>query len=101
MTTTIKKKKKEKRAHIRFPADKLATAQVDPSDKTTAFHPQHAALILNESYKGCALVGLNFDVSEGDVCKIKLHKLEAMRAVARWRTDLDGSVAVLGFMFLE
>lgn len=93
--------KLSKRKSIRFKPDPLDHALID-LNLTGRFAPEYIALIAEEAPKGCGLVLLGETKLEvGDVCRVKVGRLAAMKAEVRWRTDLDPTVYKVGLMYLE
>lgn len=90
----------KQRKNIRFNPDQGAVAQVCFGTKT--FKPDHHALILSESYRGCSIVlTLAPDVAVGDRLRIKVGNLAPMLAEVRWVIPLDDEIQKIGFMYLQ
>ena len=95
-------KKAHSRKSVRFSPDPGAVAHVCFGPISKTFNPEHNALILSESYKGCSvLLALAPDIAVGDRLRIKVGNLAPMLAEARWVVPLDDQIQKIGFMYLQ
>jgi len=70
------------------------------------FHPKVVGFLIQKSHAGCCLVisreNEHTEHLERDFeCRIKAGPLHPLRAVVRWRRDLDDDLLKAGFQFLE
>lgn len=92
-----------RRRHVRFKPDPGTVANIDFKDGAE-FTPQLTALVVNQSYKGVALVTLADDalkVKVGDIVLIQVGDLAPLKAKVVWKAELDPEVVKLGISFLE
>lgn len=88
--------------HMRFKPDPMDAAMVDLKASTPAFEPTMSCLILNESFSGCALViPTAFPISEGTFMRVKVGRMEPLRAEVVWTQRLDDELLKVGIRFLE
>lgn len=88
--------------HMRFKPDPLDVAMVDLKASTPAFSPTNSAMIINESFSGSALVmNLTHDVDVGSFIRVKVGRMDALRAEVVWFKRLDTDVVKIGITFLE
>lgn len=94
-------KKSPIRRPIRFVPDALTIATLSTHSQKD-FKPNMVALVLNESFSGCALLvnGDNVLKKEQKVM-IKLGQLDAMPAKIAWVKNLEESIYKIGVQFLE
>jgi hypothetical protein len=93
-----------KRRLIRFPGDPLDFALIDFGPDDRPFSPQLVALIVEEApMGGCSLaVSAGGDnLVEGRGCRVKVGRMEPVRAEIRWVRTLDDRVTRVGLQFLE
>lgn len=107
-TSIIKEAKalssKDKRDHIRFEPDPGTLALIDTIDegKKRAFQPQHAALVTEESHRGCGLVlKMCKELQVGSLCRVKVGHAAPAIGQIRWRVELDAQVIRIGVMYLD
>ena len=89
--------------HLRFKPDPMDQAFVEFRVADTAqFQPQCCALIINESFSGSALVLQSQDtiLPEKEI-RVKIGKLEPMRAQIVWVKILEKDLYKIGVQFLE
>lgn len=101
----MQSKKNENRKKTRFLPEPGTYALLDArvSDKEESFKPEITALLINESFTGCALVIMgNRRLKEGQLCRIKLgYLLKPMWAEVRWRKELYNGIARVGLKYIE
>lgn len=86
---------------IRFQPDPLDHALIDFHDET-GFAATAVALILNESYTGCALLIKTLEpLNKDQIIKVKVGRLAPMRAKVIWLKGVDDNVIKAGVQFLE
>jgi hypothetical protein len=93
-----------KRRLIRFPGDPLDFALLDFGPGDRPFTPQQVALIVEEApMGGCSLAvsAGEANLAEGRGCRVKVGRMEPVRAEIRWVRTLDERVTRLGLQFLE
>jgi hypothetical protein len=103
-TSSSKNGRPAKRAGIRFQPDPNTTAAIDfgSVNKGASFQPTMAALVTEESYRGCGIVVPTTKALQvGDHLRIKVGDGPVLAAEVRWRTELDAQVMRLGVMFLD
>jgi hypothetical protein len=88
--------------HLRFKPDPMDQAFVEFRSETADFKPQCCALIINESFSGSALVLQSPDtiLPEKEI-RVKIGRLEPMRAEIIWVKILDKDIYKIGIQFLE
>jgi len=93
-----------KRKHIRFKPDPLdyALVQFEVGGEQN-FTPDVVGLIIDEApMGGCGLILNATDLLQIEQqCVVKLGRLSPLRAVVRWRYEIDGKLIRVGFEFLE
>ena len=66
------------------------------------FRPELHALLQEEAAKGCCLVTRDEGALKvGDVCLVKVGRLDAIKAQVRWRKEIDAGTFKIGLMYLE
>ena len=94
----------EARTSRRFPPDEGTIAWIDPNmqgDKRD-FKPTIAALVTDESLRGCGIVVLSRDdMCQGAECMIRVGRLAPLLSQVRWVKDLSANARKVGVMFLE
>jgi hypothetical protein len=66
------------------------------------FKPSITAIILNESYSGCAIVFADNEIlKKGTKVKIKIGPLEIMKAEVAWAKVLEENIQKVGIRLLE
>ncbi len=83
-----------------------ALAHIDPDASNDEFKPVMLGLLGDQSHTGCSVAFLqkqaNGDLLQKDrECLVKAGALHPMRAVVRWRTDMDEHFFKVGFEFLD
>lgn len=94
----------DKRQNIRFEPDPGTIAWIDVSGggKRRAFQPCHAAIVTEESHRGCGLVlKMTKDLPVGSLCRVKVGHAEPLVGEVRWRVELDAQTIRIGVMYLE
>ncbi|MDJ0838569.1 MAG: hypothetical protein QNK37_18775 [Acidobacteriota bacterium] len=108
-------KQGERRRYIRFSPDADSNDLQEKSDEFIAhvdldtegdFHPTLVGYLIQKSHAGCCLVMARNDESTAKLerdfeCLIKAGPLHPLRAVVRWRRDLDEEILKAGFQFIE
>jgi hypothetical protein len=90
------------RKFIRFKPDDNALALIDLKTTGKDFTPSISALILNESFSGCALVLASNDIIKtGTKIKIKIGNLSVMKAEIVWSKVLEENIQKVGVKILE
>ena len=94
------------RRSIRFPAEPkdIAWVEVQPAEGHSEFQAQVAALIINESFTGCALilstVSLNgHTLEENTFIKVKVGPLDPMLSEIIWIKPIDTEVIKVGLKY--
>ncbi len=88
--------------HLRFKANPLDIAQVDLTANTPQFMPEMAAMIVDESFSGAALImKATDDLVVGSYLRVKVGRMDALRAEVVWMKRLDRDVIKVGVNFLE
>ncbi len=93
-----------KRRLIRFRGDPLDFALLDFGADDRPFSPQLVALIVEEApMGGCSLAASTLEehLVEGRRCRVKVGRMEPLRAEIRWTRPLDDRVTRVGLQFLE
>jgi len=87
------------RHSIRFTPDPLTTALIELKNNST-FKPSLVALVLNESFTGCALV-LSCDqlLKKDQILKVKVGNLNPMMAKIIWVKHLEENIFKIGLKF--
>ncbi len=83
-----------------------ATAHVDLGEEAEEFQPELLGFMVDQSHSGCSVVfqetlEICNTLKQGKECVVKAGVLHPMRAVVRWRNDMDGDLFKVGFQFLE
>lgn len=83
-----------------------AMAHIDLDTDGDSFQPTLMGLLGDQSHLGCSAVfaaggGRGEELVKGRICILKAGVLHPMRAVARWRSEIDESFFKVGFEFLE
>ena len=88
--------------HVRFKPDPMEHALLDLRAQPGVFAPSCSALILNESFSGCALILQSLDtiLPEKEI-RVKVGKLDPLRAQIVWAQPLDKDIYKIGIQFLE
>jgi hypothetical protein len=91
-----------KRRYIRARPDPLDDAHIQ-FGVTAEFAPDAVGLIVDEApMGGASIVILNTNkIHEGLECRVKIGRLQALRAQVRWIRELDKDVIRVGLRFLE
>ena len=93
-----------KRRRIRFRPDPLDYCQIDSrSESSEPFVPDSVAIVVDEEpMGGCGVVMLDTHrLVVGSLCRIKVGRLDPLRAKIVWRRDLEAGIVRVGFEFLE
>jgi hypothetical protein len=91
----------EKRAHLRFKPDLGDYGLID-LEPNKNFAPSIMALLLNESYSGCAMLTvLEKPIDKGMKVKVKAGRLAEMMAEVMWIHPIDENIFKIGFRYLE
>lgn len=92
-----------KRRHLRFRPDPMEYAQVAIQDSGGPFAPDLVALVSEEApMGGCGLVLLETPTLKvGDVCRVKVGRIDPLRAQVMWRRAVEPGLIRLGLKFLE
>jgi hypothetical protein len=93
-----------KRRLIRFPGDPLDFALLDFGPDDRPFSPQQVALLVEEApMGGCSLAvsAGGEQLVEGRGCRVKVGRMEPVRAEVRWARALDDRITRVGLQFLE
>jgi len=85
-----------KKRPLRYKPTPGVYAFLDPRPNARRFAAKHAGLVLNQSFKGCALIFTPNEPPEvGAIVKLKLGPLDPVLAEIRWADALrDGAYAV-------
>lgn len=90
------------RKFIRFKPDDNALALIDLKTTGKDFTPSISALILNESFSGCALVLASNDIIKvGTKIKIKIGNLHVMKAEIVWSKVLEENIQKVGVKIMD
>lgn len=90
------------RKFIRFKPDDNALALIDLKTTGKDFTPSMSALILNESFSGCALVLTSNDIIKaGTKIKIKIGNLHVMKGEIVWSKVLEENIQKVGVKIIE
>jgi hypothetical protein len=92
-----------KRRHLRFRPDPMEYAQIAIQNLGTPFTPEMLALISEEApMGGCGLVLLETPLLKvGDICRVKVGRIDPLRAEVVWRKAVEPGIIRLGMKFLE
>ncbi len=88
--------KSQKKRPLRYKPSAGVYAFLDPRPNARRFSAKFAGLVLNQSFKGCALIFTPTEAPEiGAIVKLKLGPLDPVLAEIRWVDELrDGAYAV-------
>lgn len=80
-------------------------AHVDLGDGEE-FEPDIVGFIVQQSHAGCCLIlhrkeKITDSIERGSECTIMVGNLPPLRAICRWRRDLDDELLKAGFQFVE
>ena len=91
-----------RRKSTRFSPDPLDIAIVDFREGAKGvFKGTQAALILDESPKGCSIAVANYDaVKAGDTFRVKIGNLDPLLVEVRWVKAYSTNVTALGLKYL-
>jgi hypothetical protein len=92
-----------KRRHLRFQPDPLEYAQIAVRSFSDPFTPELVALVAEEApMGGCGLVLLETPLLKvGDLCRVKVGRIDPLRAQVAWRQVVEPGIIRLGLKFLE
>ena len=86
-----------KRKHIRFKPDERTYILINIVDDEV-----ESGLCVTESQGGCSAVFLNKPCYQaGEMCYLKVGKLDPVAAEIRWVTVLDNDLVKVGFEYLS
>ena len=94
----------ETRTSRRFPPGEGTIAWIDPRvhDDERNFKPTIAALVTDESLRGCGIVVLSRDdMCQGAECMIRVGDLPPLWSQIRWVKNFRATAQMVGMMFLE
>ena len=92
----------KERREIRFHADPQTIARLDLKMTGKEFKPTLTALVLNESFSGCAiLLADDFELKKGFKLRIKIGDLHPMKAEVAWTKVLEENIQKIGIKVLE
>lgn len=90
------------RKFLRYQPDPQAVALIDTRPNSRDFKPSITAIILNESFTGCALVFADNEIMrKGSRVKIKIGPLEIMKGEVAWTKILEENIQKVGIQLLE
>ncbi len=92
------------RGSIRFTPDsgRFALIDLEVASAKNPFKPTVVALIVNESYRGCALVIIGSSrLVEGTRCRVQVGDLAPMMAEVKWRKTVDEDISRIGLNYAE
>ncbi len=90
------------RSFTRFKPDPLDVALIDFKPKAVKFEPQKVALLLNESFSGCALLMNTHDpIEKGKKVRIQVGRLSPMLGEIVWVKHLEEDLFKVGVKLLE
>jgi hypothetical protein len=92
-----------KRRHLRFRPDPMEYAQIAVRDLGAPFTPEMVALVSEEApMGGCGLVLMETPLLKvGDICRVKVGRIDPLRAQVMWRQAVESGIIRLGLKFLE
>jgi hypothetical protein len=91
-----------RRKYIRFSAEAKTLAQIGFQEDSKDFKPEHVGLVVNEGYKGCAVVfRIHADFQPQRTCVIKCGLLDPMKARISRVQALDSDVIRVGIEYLS
>jgi len=97
-----KAKFKNSRRHTRFKPDPDAYALIlFKPRKESKYEADQIALIINESFSGCALVALadpHLEVKK--VITVQVGKLVKTKAEIKWRQEIDSGIVKIGLEYI-
>jgi hypothetical protein len=93
----------EMRRHLRFRPDPMDYAQIATRNLGAPFTPELVALVSEEApMGGCGLVLLETPLLKvGDICRVKVGRIDPLRAQVMWRQAVESGIIRLGLKFLE
>ncbi|MBL7543426.1 MAG: hypothetical protein JNL11_06395 [Bdellovibrionaceae bacterium] len=90
------------RRFLRYQPDAQSVALIDTRASGREFKPTITAIILNESYSGCAIVFADNELmKKGAKVKIKIGPLEIMKAEVAWCKVLEENIQKVGIRLTE
>lgn len=90
------------RKFLRYKPDPQSVALIDLKANGREFKPTITAIIMNESYSGCAVVFANNEIiKKGAKIKIKIGPLDIMKAEVAWVKVLEENIQKVGVLLLE
>jgi hypothetical protein len=90
------------RRPIRFSPDLNALAWIKFPSGTDKALPEIVALVQNESFSGCCLIGCtDRPVNVGDLLILRVGRLQAMAAKVAWVKVLDDGILRIGFLYTD
>ena len=92
-----------RRKNVRYQPDPGTVALIDLiNEKPSDFNVGVAAIVENESHRGCGLLLLWTEALQpGDVFLVQVGLMDPMRAQVRYRRELDNLAVKLGVQFLD
>lgn len=108
---------KERRRYLRYQPHSVypqdleqkaveAICHIDVNNESDNFNPALTALILDKSHSGCSVLitrkeAESEQLKEKIECVVKSGPLHPLRAVVRWRQDINAELAKVGFQYSE
>lgn len=91
------------RRHMRFRPDPMEFAQIAARNLASPFTPEIVALISEEApMGGCGLVLMETPLLKvGDLCRVKVGRIDPLRAEVVWRKAVEPGIVRIGLKFLE
>lgn len=94
----------KKRASIRFKPDTGKIALIDLSTAKDKFIPTITALIINESFTGCALLFVKLDskspkIEKNQIVTAQVGDLSPLRAEVAWEEQIDKNIFKIGLKY--
>ena len=91
------------RRNLRYKPDRLELALIMFDGNKAGWHPDDAALIIDESAVAGAQIVLKFTqlCKPGDRVRVKLGQMDPLLGEIVWRREIDADLCRLGVRFLE
>ncbi len=89
-------------SYTRFKSDKLDYALIDLNAKGKSFNPDVVALLINESFTGCAVLITHDDyLKNGAKVKVKVGHIDPIPAQIVWVKILEENIQKIGLRYLD
>lgn len=90
------------RKFLRYQPDPQSVVLIDLKASGREFKPTITAIILNESYTGCAILFADNEIlKKGTKVRVKIGPLEVIKAEIAWSKILEENIQKVGIKLIE